>query len=66
MKYLEVWLVTVVGIFGLFQLVYWYIEMCTDNEDKWWGGLPLWVAGAVGVLVPLGLGLIAVISWLLN
>ncbi len=66
MKYFEAWLVGVVGVFGMFQLACWFILMCLDKEDEWWGGLPLWVTGALGVLVPLAAGLIAMISYLLQ
>ncbi len=66
MKYLEAWLVGVVGVFSLFQLVHWFIETCFDTEDEWWGGFPLWMTGALGVFVPLGAWLVAVIFWLLK
>ncbi len=66
MKYLEAWLAGVVGIFGLFCLTRWFITMCVENCDEWWGGLPLWATGAIGVLAPLTAGYIATILWLLK
>lgn len=39
-----------------------FIDFASDNDHRWWGGFPLWMAGGVGILAPILLGGLFVIA----
>ncbi len=50
-------------VFFVFLIGKNFIKFADNNGDKWWGGFPLWMAGALGFLVPgLFAGLIIISS----
>lgn len=51
-------------MFFVFMVGARFTEFCADNDHKWWGGLPLWMAGALCGLLPAFVGGIAGIAYL--
>ena len=43
----------IVSVWAVFFAGSHFIAFCADNNGRWWGGFPLWMAGALGVFVPL-------------
>jgi hypothetical protein len=43
----------IVSVWSIFFAGSHFIAFCLDYSDRWWGGYPLWMAGALGVFVPL-------------
>ena len=56
MQYVLAFLIFFVSMWAFFFAGSRFIDFCDDHNDRWWGGFPLWMAGGLGVLLPLFVG----------
>lgn len=54
-KYVIAWGIITPAVFVFFVLASELIKFCLAHEKQWWGGLPLWMTGAIGGLIPLAI-----------
>jgi len=54
LRALIAWMFFVCTVFGLVAFSSWFIAYCFRKENEWWGGFPLWTAGFLGLLLPIG------------
>jgi len=55
-----------VWIFAVFLAGKAFLQFTANTQDRWWGGMPLWMGGTLGVIVPVlaaGLFGIAMLVW---
>lgn len=52
-------------VFAVFLAGKAFMMFAADNGHRWWGGFPLWMAGACGVISPVLLGGLVGIAFLI-